>query len=316
MKIKCAEVQSFTEHNESFLTARKSIDTMVSYLKAYVKETKEYVGNMYSINNKYGTKQKTPSAPLPAIDQYFRRLRVIIDCQINSLARLSDLIENEVSQCEKNITETVECLKKIKLDAVDAEEDYLTQIKGIEKARNAYHNDASTVENHLRTIEKKKRIKQVDDEHQEELQKALMQMIKTEKDYMKKSSKYNMFKQTFIDRLMGSSGSISQFVIEVECKAKDIAYFTMLCLQTSLKEIAAEINSYSSTMEISIDTPHNYTKEKCNEAIQDYNYEAYKIKSMLKENQEDFTEEELHNIIKTIIENTIKKTIDVSIHIL
>lgn len=318
MKIKCAEAQSFNEYSKSFIVSIKGIENMISYLKIYVKETKHYVDNMNIIKNKYNAKHKINNNPSTVIDEYFRRLRIIIDSQITSFALLSDLVEKEVFQCEKNIIETIECQKKIKLEAVDAEEDYLSQIKEIDKAKNVYFCDAFTVENFVRNIEKKKRIKSNDDEHQEELQKVIFQMNKAEKDYMKKANKYNMFKQTFFDRIIGSSGSISHLVHGIECKAKDIVSFTMLCLQTSLQQILAEIYSYSPNMNKPLDKPVDKSTDETKDKrvmnyIQEYNYEPYKIKSMIKENQDDFTEEELHNIIKTMIENTIKKNTDVSL---
>lgn len=317
MKIKCQETETFQNRTNNFLSVAKGMENIIIYIRGYMERTSEYAEKLKALNSKYHTKQKANS--LSPIEEFFRRLRIIVNAQITSLTRFNNMVDSEIRKCEKILSEQIECQKKFKKEAADAEEDYHTQIKEIEKAKRIYHSEASSLEDELRTFEKKRRGSfkhQFDDEYIVNINGAIKNMIKAEKEYTKKFNKNQRFKQTFLERIFASTGSTQQLFDELEKIGKETVVNSMLYLKMAGKELIIEIETYSLHMEKPILLEQNDNNPQLTQnCLADLVIEPYKLKLLTNEQNEDLSEEEIHNVIKTMYENMRQKAIEVIINI-
>lgn len=306
MPIQCKETLYYKKSYELIKTSIKGLDNIIRYFQHYLNKTKDYIGKIQSLNNKY---KNNPI--LTSVDDYFSTLRIVINDHLISFFPLMNLIEKHIEECEKNKSECLECQKKIHKDYIDAEDDYISHSKEIEKSKRQYHLEAVSLENLLCNFSKTQRNnkKKLDEEENQDIQRAINNMKKAEKKYIKRSAKGKMFQTNFIDRIESSTGGIQHLIHLLGTQVQEIVLFTMLALQNSGKEIISDITIYLPI----INKPLSFTIIDINndeqelESLYELQYEPYKIKSLLKEYQDDFSETELHHIIKIIAKNMIKK---------
>lgn len=312
MRIKCKETETFQNTTNNFISVSKGLENIIAYINAYIESTNEYVEKLKALNSKCNINQKKNQ--LSGIEEYFRRIRIVINSQIISLSRFNDMVNTEIKKCGIILSEQIECQKKFKKEVEDAEDDYETQIKEIEKAKRGYHFDASTLEGEVKAFEKKSRgtfKKSIDDDGS--VYEAIKKMVKSESNYFKKLSKSHRFKQTFIERILASTGSIQQLYEELEKMGKEITVNTMLYLKIAGKELLLEIDTYSLHQDKTNIFEHNNStnSQTIYDYLADLTMEPYKLKLFAQEQTEDLSEEEIYNVIKTMYENMKQKPIEV-----
>lgn len=310
MSIQCKETIVYNKATELLKTYIKGIDNVVTYYKTYLDKTNDYIAKIQNLNVKYKN-----NFIITPVDEYFYQLRSVIQGQINSYLPVMTLIEKNIDDIEKMKQDCLECQKKLQEDYIKTADDFIFHLKDTEKIKRQYHSDAVSLETLLRNFSKKQRKnkKQSDEEENPEILKAMLNMENSEKEYIKKQSRGKMFVENFINRIGSVSLGIQNLLQLLVNQIQERVFFTMLTMQNSGKEIVSDIDNFIRiTNKVSTVVINDLTENE-KEPLYNLKYEPYKIKSLLKEYQEDFTETELHYIIKRLAQTMIKKPKEVII---